>query len=395
MQAGAWKARVHYLFSAFRRLCARPPVNDAMTPRIRIFLLALALALPAPVLAQSVQDFQLPPAPTPTSNPQVEGPVDTESGPVPVRPRAIPTARPTQRPAITLPAPAPTATPTAVRSPATQTTGRRASPAQPRAAATTEAPPIAPRETAPIEPPAATGVPTSAAPLPLPSLSPGAPSDSSPALEEAPAGYWPWLAGLAALLLGAIGLWAWRRRRDSLPPPAIEPPLARSAPAAASAAPGQPLTLRAEAVKLTRSFAFATLDYRLTLTNRTGQAISGLAIAGDLVSAHGGAPMEEQVALATTDLPARHAIARLAPGQSQQLTGQVQLPIGTAQVIRQGRLPLLVPLLRVRVDGAGAEPLVRTFVIGQGVPDGGRLQPFRLDEGPRSYQPIAQRELAR
>lgn len=374
-----------------------PPLNDAMTPRLRTSILALALALPSPVLAQSVQDFQLPPAPAPTSNPQVEGPVDTESGPVPVRPRAIPTARPTQRPAITLPVPTPTPTPTAARAPATQTPGRGASPARPRprAAVTAEAPPIAPRETAPIEPPAATGVPTPP-PIPPDTATRVDPDSIATVDAEETGGGWVWLLGLGVLAaLVAGGLLLWRRRRDSLPPPAIEPPLARSVPAAASTAPGQPLTLRAEAVKLTRSFAFATLDYRLTLTNRTGQAISGLAIAGDLVSAHGGAPMEEQVALATTELPARHTVARLAPGQSQQLTGQVQLPIGAAQVIRQGRLPLLVPLLRVRVDGAGAEPLVRTFVIGQGVPDGGRLQPFRLDEGPRSYQPIAQRELAR
>ena len=38
--------------------------------------------------------------------------------------------------------------------------------------------------------------------------------------------------------------------------------------------------------------------------------------------------------------------------------------------------------------------LVKTFVVGQGQPDGGRVQPFRLDEPPRSYAPIAQRELA-
>ena len=151
--------------------------------------------------------------------------------------------------------------------------------------------------------------------------------------------------------------------------------------------------MRAEAVKLTRSFAYATLDYRLTLINRTDHAMHELAVAADLVSAHGQAPMEQQVALPGTLLPVQHTLARLSPGQSQQLKGQVRLPIGDAQVIHQGRLPLLVPLLRVRIDGAGEDPLARTFVIGQGVPDGGRLQPFRLDEGPRSYQPIAQRAL--
>ncbi len=82
------------------------------------------------------------------------------------------------------------------------------------------------------------------------------------------------------------------------------------------------------------------------------------------------------------------------PGQSTALEGQVQLPLAQAQVVMQGRHPLLVPLLRVRVDGPGESALIKTFVVGQGLPDGGRVQPFRLDEPPRSYAPIAQRELA-
>ncbi len=152
--------------------------------------------------------------------------------------------------------------------------------------------------------------------------------------------------------------------------------------------------MRLSAEKLTRSAMFATLKYRLTLINRTDSALNDVTIGVDLVSAHSGTPMENQVATPATILEPRHTLARIAPRQTVAVEGQVQLPLSAAQVIMQGRHPLLVPLMRVRVDGAGEDALVKTFVVGQGQPDGGRVQPFRLDEPPRSYAPIAQRELA-
>ncbi len=147
-------------------------------------------------------------------------------------------------------------------------------------------------------------------------------------------------------------------------------------------------------VKLTRSAVYATLKYRLTLVNRTDGPLADVRIGIDLSSAHAGAPMEEQVATDTTRLETRHVLPRISPRQNVSVDGEVKLPLAAAQIIRQGRLPLLVPLMRVRVDGAGEDALVKTFVVGQGGAQGGRVQPFRLDEAPQSYQPIAQRELA-
>lgn len=73
--------------------------------------------------------------------------------------------------------------------------------------------------------------------------------------------------------------------------------------------------------------------------------------------------------------------------------GSIQIPLSQTRIIRQGKAALFVPLLRVRVDSGNDEPLLKTFVIGEGVPDGGRVTPFRIDEGPRSYSPIAARAL--
>ena len=154
------------------------------------------------------------------------------------------------------------------------------------------------------------------------------------------------------------------------------------------------LAVSIEHDKLIRSAAFATLKYRMVLANRSDAALADVAVGLDLVSAHAAAPMEEQVATPATALDRLHDIARIAPRQSVTLEGQVQLPLAQAHVIRQGRYPLLVPLLRLRIDGPGGEVLLKTFVVGQAVPGGARVQPFRLDEGPRSYAPIGQRELA-
>jgi hypothetical protein len=47
----------------------------------------------------------------------------------------------------------------------------------------------------------------------------------------------------------------------------------------------------------------------------------------------------------------------------------------------------------VRATAAGAEPVATTLVIGRREGAAARPQPFRLDEPPRSYAPLAQRVL--
>ena len=154
------------------------------------------------------------------------------------------------------------------------------------------------------------------------------------------------------------------------------------------------LTLELTAVKLTRSFMNASLAYRITLRSRSEEALKGVSVAGELVAAHGSQPLESQIANPAADLPQLHRVERLAPGQAQTVEGTLTLPLSNIIPIRQGPAALFVPLLRLVVTAGGAEPLARTFVVGlpgQGM--AGRLQPFRLDEPPRSYAPVAQRAL--
>ncbi len=365
-----------------------------MSFAFRIFPAAVTALLPAAAVAQSVNDFSLEPAPTPSATPQAQGPADTRSG-IEIRPRAVNTPAPTPSTANT---PTPTPTPTA-DSPRPEPL-----PVQPEPRAV-PLPTVTPRaiETAPVSPPVPSPTPPQAQPSDTLVPSVAQPNSAVPSSDAAGPGSdesadatvrWPWLAGAAALLalLGA-GLLLWRRRR-SVEVPVIERPVVAGAGPAEALPLAEVVQIRVENEKLIRSAAYATLKYSVTLINRTDAALTELAIGLDLVSAHAEAPMEDQVATLQSVLEQRHDVARLSPRQSMTLTGQVQMPLATAHVIRQGRFPLLVPLLRLRIDRAASDAVVKTYVVGQGTPEGGRLQPFRLDEGPRSYAPIAQREIA-
>ncbi len=364
-----------------------------MLTRFRLPLVALILAAPASLAAQSVRDFQLPPNPTPTASPNVQGPVDSE-GVVPVSPRVIATPTPTPAPRPTPSAtvqPVPTPTPTANPTPRTaspQPATPRVS-TQPRSLPTAqERLPLDPGETAPMVPaPVPTGETT---PISTPSATASEPV-ATPAVEESAEGIdwlWPAVGGGLLALLG-LGYFVSQRRRNA-PPPEIERPVV--ARASGKAAPHE-IQISAEAIKLTRSVMNATLHYRVSLINRSSGALKDVDLGADIVSAHGGLPVEQQVASAAQPLEKRHSFCRIAPGQSVRYEGQLTIPLSQARVIRQGNAALFVPLLRVRLDGASEEPLVKTFVVGLGVPNGGRVMPFRIDEGPRSYEPIAARAL--
>lgn len=346
----------------------------------------LAFLAGSPLAAQDARDFQLPPAATPSPDTRVQGPVDTDA-PVPIRPRAIRTGRPaTQAPT---PASTPTAAPSASAAPAIDLPAPSAT--RPTVAArslstpdvATQAPPTAAPTLAPP-----VSAPTAALPLPFPSAT--TTTVAAPAADpSAPEPPWLWIAlGGAAVAAGA-GLLLWRRRRVDTAPPLIVAPRVPGA----TALSGETLAIEVEAVRMDRSVLNATVGYRVTIRNRTARALSGVAVEADLVSASRDRPTEQQLASPEQPLTPRHAADRLAPGQSLRFEGQVRLPLSEASAVWQGRVGLLVPLLRVRATAAEAAPVATTLVIGRSEGSSARPQPFRLDEPPRSYTPLAQRVL--
>lgn len=186
----------------------------------------------------------------------------------------------------------------------------------------------------------------------------------------------------------AAGLWfVFRRKRGEDPPPQI------IAPHVPAAEPGEALAIAVEAIRMDRSVLNATVGYRVTVRNRTARALNAVSVEADLASAGADRPAEQQIASPQQALTPRHTAERLAPGQSLRFEGQVRLPLAEASAIWQGRIGLLVPLLRVRALADGAAPVATTLVIGRAEGSSARPQPFRFDEPPRSYAPLAQRVL--
>jgi hypothetical protein len=371
-----------------------------MRNRFTLPLLALGLtAFAAPAAAQSVNDFQLPPNPSPSPTPRAQGPVD-DSGVVPVAPRTIPTASPTRasppasapsQSATQAPAPRPTAAPQAAATPrspfAAQSQRPAASPAQQPAQDAT-----GPAASLPTALPEFSASP--AAPAPAPAV------DGAPPASEVPGGPllpdWWWIAALVAAAIAAVaGLLLWRRRSAGQAVPEIVRPVVGDAGMATlSDDPLRYLKVEIDAVRLARSMMAATLTYRITLSNRASEAIRAIMLDGDLTSAHGAAPISEQLADTLTALPPLHTLDHLGAGQRKSFTGEIRLPLKDVRPIRQGNVPIYIPLLRLKASAAGAEPKAFTFVVGK-APDlaGARLQPFRLDTPPQTFNAIDARPL--
>ena len=355
------------------------------------------------VPAGAVADFQLPPGNTQAP----QGPVTP--GEAPPRPVAAPAPTPRATPT---PAPTPTPTVSAAPSSAAPVTVAPVQPAAPGARVGGSPSPTIP---APGPTPAATaGEPFDAfsqdRPPSAPSGTPDASATELPRSTIALPAWWPWAAGGVALLAALAGgalLWR-RRRKDALlaaplierprivphaAPPAPTPPPPPDAPADEDA-PHGPLTIAVEARELTISLGAATLAYRITLTNTGTVPLSGVTIAGDMVSAHASLAAEEQLATAQCALAHQHDIARIKPGETVQVTGDFRLPFQSIRAIRKGTAAIFVPLARLRVETAegGNGVLMRTALVGQRSPrPGAGLQPFRLDLGPRIYREVTQK----
>lgn len=137
----------------------------------------------------------------------------------------------------------------------------------------------------------------------------------------------------------------------------------------------------------------ATLSCAITVQNHSAMAVENLQIFGDLVTAHGKVPANQQLADGATELAPLEVMPALAAGEKAELTASLNLPVSQIRTIAQGRATLYVPLLRLRVSSEGHDPVTQTFVIGLKPPGTGKVQPFRLDEMPQTYHQIGSRAL--
>ncbi len=355
---------------------------------------ALAISLSGtPIAAQSVNDYRLPGATSTPAPASAQGPVDSSE---PVVRQAVPSPSPSPQPSAAAPAAVPLRTaPAPRRAPAAGQAAPRAQPAAPLAAPS-------PQPSAST----AASVPTPAAPaLPAPAAS--RPQVSSPALQPlvAPT-LWPWLAAALALAAATFAALWWRSRNTRPGVIEFERPVPAQPPAPAPAAPPSPprheqpaapnIEIVLEAQRLTASLMATTLSYRLRLTNRGKEALTTLAIEGDMVSAHASLPPDQQIASPAQRLELRHAAVNLAPGGSTEFSGDLRLALAEITPIRAGDGAYFVPLARLRIEtsthAGEARIAVQTFVIGELAETADApLRPFRLDQGPRTFSRLGQR----
>lgn len=370
----------------------------------RAYLLAGIAALLAVPAAAQVSDYRLPPAPTPTPTPPpVVGPV-LGNGPA-LRPTPSPTPTPAPPPTVTVPpAPAPTPIPQ-ISVPAVKP-GLAPSPIR-HAAPTPTPSPVATPTAAPAIAPSVSPAPAPSAAQP--SFTPVAPEVIAP--ESQGRSYWPWIVFVFLLGGGGFAAFLWLRRRVGPAGPVVVPeierpkvpaeldlepfvaeppkPLAAKPPAAAET---DPLQITIELRKVTITLMNATLSYRLILTNAGVEPIKDIAVAADLIGAHSSLPREAQVAGPTSQLPERHRLAGIAPGERGELTGELRIPLSELRPITRGKAVLFVPLVRFRIGARERPPRWFTLVTGQPSSSGnGAVQPVRLDLGPRIYDGLAGR----
>ena len=396
---------------------------NSQVDQMRLLLpLAVLLFGASAASAQSARDFQLPPDPdaTPSSRQQAQGPIDTE-GETRSVPQVIGT--PTPQPSVTLPTPRATATPTpaptrtAATPRATPTATRRALPASDTPAVTREVLSDRGARTdtdGAVEPQpnssaaddaanAGAGEQDGSFTLPVPNAdSQATATDEAPAqVQEASS--WYWIAALiAALLALGAGLFVVMRRRraaDAAQPEVVDmsgPPLREVNEHSYLTKPdAQSLEVEAQAVTLSRSVMNATISYRVSLVNRGRQTITQIALNGDVTTAHGRVPAAQQLADIDQTFPELYALARLEPGQRMTMQGELRLPLREVRALRQGSVPVFVPLLRLTVRAENIDPRAYTFVIGnRGADKNARPNPFRLDEPPRSYAQLTTRAVA-
>jgi hypothetical protein len=375
-----------------------PPrrLERPMRPNILAFAAALSTAALAAPAGASLSGFRLPGSqPTQAPPPDLQGPVAPD---VPASRRTpAPTPAPTAARTGT-PAAPPVEVPTDLQTRPTANPTRRATPPAPMAATPAAVETGIAATLPPLESPV---VPSATAPAPVP------PATVAPVAVQPEQSGWSWLWWLAALpvLLAALVLAGWVARRriqrpfGSVAVPQIERPRVGPAPAeppapAMPAAPVEPLQVSLEPLRLSLTLMNATLAYRLALANRATMPLTGVTIEADMISAHASMSREEQLAGPRIgNGAAAQRIERLEPGETRVVEGEFRLPFPQIVPIRRGDAALLLPLARFRVEADGAEPFVRTFVVGQ-PGQGSSLQPFRLDQGPRVYPHLAQHAFA-
>ena len=175
-------------------------------------------------------------------------------------------------------------------------------------------------------------------------------------------------------------------------PAAVTPPAAK-VPSAPSAAPKcSDLKIEFFAENASSTLLNAVVGFRLVLTNGGAEALQAIKIFGELMQADQNSAMLP--ALKRKNMVDQ--VAELPAGASVEIPGEVRLPLNAIRPISFKNQALFIPLARFEVefqDNAGTtEEHAASFIVGQEhEPPRAKMAPFRLDLGPRNFEPVGQR----
>ena len=385
-----------------------------------------AVVLPASLAAQSPAQTIPPPAPAPTP-----APVGDSVGPPQLRDFNL-NGTVTRPAPDTTPSPMPRAAPPRA-TPAPETAPVRTAPAsrQPSAAASDSASSSG-EETVALPPSTAVPYeiepPSVSAPQPDP-----APFVDAVAVTEPPdTAWWPWLAAFLAVALGAGFLW-WRRQQrggarygadhDAVgamvaTPDAAPVPLPRTMPTSSHPAPRAPTPVPPlPRVAPVPDGIFASrlkpeLAFELEPIRAEADAAEGAALTFDLIVINrGSAPardvlIEAQLINAGPQVDAAvgrffnqpggagERLAMIAPMSRVSIRTRLGAAAADlAPLVVEGR-KLFVPVVAINASycwSGGELKESSSFLVGRGETEGGKMAPFRLDRGARSWSGLAAR----
>ena len=369
-------------------------------------LAALLALAPYPSLAQDGQfDLRTRASPTPDPAPTSAGPVDPDNPTPTARPRPQPSAAATP---LEVPSEAPSS---AASTPAAPAPLASPNPSGPLATAPARGGPATEVGKFPATSPTQSSTDAPSTPLATQPRPTRAVTPRNLDLVANSPGLGLWLAlGALALLLVVGGWLMWSRYyrhrvsatpepeiirpRVPEPEPAAEPEPAPAATPEPAPLPAGDLLLALEATRMTATLLNTTLSYRLAVTNRSQTTARDVRIEGDMIAAHAAYQQEDLFGPRAAVLPELHRIAALAPGESATLSGDIRLPLVAITPIRRGGAAFFVPLARLRARGSAPTGLSveggGTFLVGQEPGANRKLQPFRLDLGPRNYSRLGQ-----
>jgi len=274
--------------------------------------------------------------------------------------------------------------PPAAAQPRREADVRTATPARPAGPGVESPPPAAPAASAEASPP-----------RPLPDL-----ADTPLPASESGTSFWYYALPAAALAFVGVAL-VRRRRRDA----AAAPETGAEPAVAAPPKPPRPdpvprpwleLSLKAESAAFTPTEA--ELLFELEIVNKGGSPARNLRI--DVKMFNAGAEQDQQIG-AFFKTAGRETTKLNLPGVEAGVTGvlhgRVTLPIGEMKAMRLDERLLFIPVVAVNAlydwgEGRTGQTS-RSYVVGRELPDGAeKMGPFRVDQGPRVWRTVGQRE---